>query len=197
MNLSFDIIKIKIGSGGQMAKSLKISKSKLATWWWILETGFVNKKCLSWRVDNVKKKVWPPWCPRTILTVIQSLAEKFGYFGGILYLSNVAELRHSKYVFELLLQYQLTGGISFNSTPYPMFKGFNSFLWNYLLNLLVLKSLHGLHGLDHALLIDMKTAFLIGLIHNELVPLVVPILHDLAWKWFIFYARIFKLFIPN
>ena len=133
MILSFDIIKIKIGSGGQMAKSLKISKSKLATWWWILETGFVNKKCLSWRVDNVEKKVWPPWCPRTILRVIQSLAGKFGYFGGISYLSNVAELRHSKYVFELLLQYQLTGGISFNSTPYPMFKGFNSFLWNYLL----------------------------------------------------------------
>ena len=55
MNSSFDIIKIKIGSGGQMAKSLKILKSKLATWWWILETGFVNKKCHEEKIMLKKK----------------------------------------------------------------------------------------------------------------------------------------------
>ena len=133
MILCFHFIKIKIGPRGQMANCLKTLNSVVAIWWWKLELSSLNKKCCPWRVDCVEKRVWPSKWPRTNLAGFQSLARKFGDFGGILYLSNVAELRHSKYVFELLLQYQLTGGISFNSTPYPMFKGFNSFLWNYLL----------------------------------------------------------------
>ena len=70
----------------------------------------------------VEKRVCSARCPSTDLALYQSLAVKFGYFGGILYLSNGGEYRHVKYVSGLHFHYGSTLGITFLSIPYPLFQ---------------------------------------------------------------------------